>query len=56
MTTRVLTVEDDPLAANEIVAELEKCRFEVDRVDNGPDSFARAMSGDAQAIVTKIGF
>jgi two-component system OmpR family response regulator len=51
MTTRVLTVEDDPLAANEIVAELEKCGFEVDWVDNGPDGLARAMSGEYDVIM-----
>ena len=51
MTTRVLTVEDDPLAANEIVAELEKCGFEVDWVNNGPDGLARAMSGEYDVIM-----
>src|SRR5471032_2003731 len=51
MTTRVLTVEDDPLAANEIVTELEKCGFEVDWVDNGPDGLARAMSGEYDVIM-----
>jgi two-component system OmpR family response regulator len=51
MKTRVLTVEDDPLAANEIVTELEKSGFEVDWVDNGPDGLARAMSGEYDVIM-----
>jgi two-component system OmpR family response regulator len=51
MNTRVLTVEDDPLAANEIVTELEKCGFEVDWINNGPEGLARAMSGDYDVIM-----
>jgi len=51
MTTRVLTIEDDPLTANEIVAELKKCGFDVDWVDNGTDGLARAMSGGYDLIM-----
>jgi len=50
MTTRVLTVEDDPLAAMNR-GELEKCGFEVDWVNNGPDGLARAMSGEYDVIM-----
>jgi two-component system OmpR family response regulator len=51
MTTRVLTIEDDPLAANEITAELEKSGFEVEWVDNGTAGLARAMSGEHDLIM-----
>ncbi|KDR42737.1 transcriptional regulator [Caballeronia glathei] len=49
--SHVLTVEDDPLTANEIVAKLEQCGFAVEWVDNGRDGLARAM-GDNHDIIT----
>ena len=47
---RVLTIEDDPIAASEIIGELERrsCRVEV--VENGSDGLARALSGNYDAI------
>ena len=51
MIARVLTIEDDPLSANEIVAELEKSGFDVHWVDNGTDGLARALSGGYDLIM-----
>lgn len=51
MTTRVLTIEDDPLTASEIVSELRKCGFEVDWIDNGTEGLARAMSDEYDLIM-----
>jgi two-component system OmpR family response regulator len=48
---RVLTIEDDPMTANEIVAELEKCGFNVEWVDNGREGLVRAM-GDEHDVIT----
>src|SRR5471032_1245987 len=51
MIARVLTIEDDPLSANDIVAELEKSGFDVHCVDNGTDGLARALSGGYDLIM-----
>src|ERR1700675_635156 len=51
MTTRVLTIEDDPLTANEIVSELEKSAFDVHWVANGNDGLAQAVSGGYDLIM-----
>jgi two-component system, OmpR family, response regulator len=48
---RVLTIEDDPMTANEIVVELEQCGFAVEWVSNGRDGLVRAM-GDEHDIIT----
>jgi two-component system OmpR family response regulator len=48
--SRVLTIEDDQLMANEIVHELEGHGFSVDWVDNGPEGLARAMTDEYDAI------
>lgn len=47
---RVLTIEDDAVVAQEIVAELSGRGNQVDWVDNGRDGLARASSGDYDAI------
>jgi two-component system OmpR family response regulator len=47
---RVLTVEDDPVSAGEIVNRLSGHGLAVDWVDNGPDGMVQAMSGDYDAI------
>jgi two-component system OmpR family response regulator len=51
LIARVLTIEDDPLTANEIVAELEKSGFDVHWVNNGTDGLARALSGGYDLIM-----
>jgi two-component system, OmpR family, response regulator len=51
MTTRVLTIEDDPLTANEIVSELEKSGFDVHWVANGTEGLAQAVSGGYDLIM-----
>jgi two-component system OmpR family response regulator len=48
--SRVLTIEDDQLIANEIVRELEGRGFSVDWVDNGPEGLARAIADEYDAI------
>ncbi len=48
--SRVLTIEDDQLIANEIVRELEGRGFSVDWVDNGPEGLARAVTDEYDAI------
>jgi two-component system OmpR family response regulator len=48
--SRVLTIEDDQLIANEIVRELEGRGFSVDWVDNGPEGLARAITDEYDAI------
>ncbi|SAL36566.1 DNA-binding response regulator [Caballeronia udeis] len=48
--SRVLTIEDDHLIANEIVRELEGRGFSVDWVDNGPEGLARAVTDEYDAI------
>lgn len=47
---RVLTVEDDPVSAGEIVDQLCGHGLAVDWVDNGPEGMKRAMSTDYDAI------
>ena len=47
---RVLTVEDDPASAREIVNQLSDHGLVVDWVDNGPEGVKRAMSQDYDAI------
>jgi len=48
--SRVLTIEDDQLTANEIVRELKGRGFSVDWVDNGPEGLARAITDEYDAI------
>ena len=48
--SRVLTIEDDQLVANEIIHKLEDHGFSVDWVDNGPEGLARAMTDEYDAI------
>src|ERR1700744_3895618 len=48
--SRVLTIEDDEIAAHEIVGELESRGFTVDWVANGRDGMARALSKDYDVI------
>ena len=47
---RVLTIEDDPVTANEIVVELEQVGFAVEWVSNGRDGLVRAMEGEHDII------
>jgi len=47
---RVLTIEDDPLTADEIIAELEQGGFTVEWVSNGRDGLVRAMGGEHDII------
>jgi two-component system OmpR family response regulator len=47
---RVLTVEEDPASAGEIVDQLCGHGLAVDWVDNGPEGMKRAMSADYDAI------
>jgi two-component system OmpR family response regulator len=49
-TSRVLTIEDDPLAGNEIVAELESSGYTVDWVNDGREALARAVGGNYDVI------
>jgi two-component system, OmpR family, response regulator len=48
--SRVLTIEDDEITANEIVGELKSRGFTVDWVANGRDGMARAMSDEYDVI------
>ncbi|HTI18090.1 MAG TPA: response regulator transcription factor [Trinickia sp.] len=48
--SRVLTIEDDEITANDIVAELQARGFTVDWVNNGRDGMARAMSDEYDVI------
>src|ERR1700761_1157867 len=48
--SRVLTIEDDEITANEIVGELKSRGFTVDWVANGRDGMARAISEDYDVI------
>ena len=45
--SRVFTIEDDEITANDIAAELRKRGFSVDWVNNGREGMARAM-GDGR--------
>ncbi|KUY50856.1 MULTISPECIES: response regulator transcription factor [unclassified Burkholderia] len=47
---RVLTIEDDEITANEIVAELTGRGYVVEWIDNGRDGVARAVSGEHDVI------
>lgn len=47
---KILTIEDDPTTAREIVAELEQHGFDVEWVADGRDGLVRAVSGDFDAI------
>lgn len=47
---RVLTIEDDPITANEIVSELQRSGFEVDWVDNGRAGMAKAVADQYDAV------
>jgi two-component system OmpR family response regulator len=47
---RILTIEDDPVTAREIVAELQACGNEVEHVANGRDGLSKAMGGGYDAI------
>ncbi|SAL27591.1 DNA-binding response regulator [Caballeronia sordidicola] len=51
MATRILTIEDDPLTAQQITGELTASGFEVDWIDNGTDGLARALGGDFNLIM-----
>ena len=48
--SRVLTIEDDEITANEIVGELKSRGFAVDWVANGRDGMARAISDEYDVI------
>ncbi|KPG96317.1 response regulator transcription factor [Pseudomonas sp. RIT-PI-r] len=48
--TRILTIEDDAVTAEEIVAELRDHGLEVDWVNNGREGLVRAVSGDYDLI------
>src|SRR5580692_8459433 len=48
--SRVLTIEDDEITANEIVGELKSRGFTVDWVANGRDGMARAISDEYDVI------
>ena len=48
--SRVLTIENDEITANNIAAELRKRGFSVDWVNNGRDGMARAMSDEYDNI------
>ena len=48
--SRVLTIEDDEITANDIVGELKSRGFTVDWVANGRDGMARAMSDEYDVI------
>jgi two-component system OmpR family response regulator len=47
---KILTIEDDPLTAREIVAELANNGNEVDSVGNGREGLERALTGAYDAI------
>lgn len=47
---RILTIEDDTVTAQEIIAELSSHGLEVDWVDNGEDGLRRAREGSYDAI------
>ncbi|RKP55861.1 response regulator transcription factor [Pararobbsia silviterrae] len=47
---KILTIEDDEVTAQEIVATLKHHNFVVDWVDNGRDGMVRAVSGEYDAI------
>ena len=47
---RILTIEDDPLTAREIVTELANNGNEVDSVGNGREGLRRALTGTYDAI------
>jgi two-component system OmpR family response regulator len=48
--TRVLTIEDDEITANDIAGELRARGFIVDWVANGREGLARAMSDEYDAV------
>ncbi|MFT4197806.1 MAG: response regulator transcription factor [Pseudoxanthomonas sp.] len=47
---RILTIEDDTVTAQEIVAELSSHGLEVDWVDDGEEGLRRALAGGHDAI------
>ncbi len=47
---RVLTIEDDPMTASEIISELELYGFDVEWKDNGQDGLVRAISNEHDII------
>ena len=47
---RILTIEDDPVTAREIVAELQAYGNEVEHVANGHDGLNKAVTGAYDAI------
>lgn len=47
---RILTIEDDEVTANEIVAELVSHGFQVDQVASGKEGLARAMTQQYDAM------
>jgi two-component system, OmpR family, response regulator len=50
LMSRVLTIEDDEITANEIVSELKSRGFTVEWVANGRDGMARAISEEYDVI------
>src|SRR5579864_7928969 len=48
--SRVLTIEDDEITANDIAAELRRRGFSVDWVCNGREGMPRAMSDEYDII------
>jgi two-component system OmpR family response regulator len=48
--SKVLTIEDDEVTANDIAAELRRRGFSVDWVSNGREGMARAMSDEYDII------
>jgi two-component system OmpR family response regulator len=46
----VLTIEDDPMTASEIISELELYGFDVEWKDNGQDGLVRAISNEHDII------
>src|ERR1700760_3968667 len=47
---RILTIEDDPVTANEIVTELQSYGNEVDRAADGNEGLTKALHGRYDAI------
>jgi two-component system OmpR family response regulator len=47
---RILTIEDDPITANEIVTELQSYGNEVDRAADGNEGLTKALHGRYDAI------
>ncbi len=48
--SRILTIEDDPITAQEIIDELQKRGYSVDWASDGSSGLVRALSGNYAAI------